>query len=226
MADPIRILIADDHAVVRSGLRALLALQEDMEVVAEARDGLEAVEHAGRHRPDVVLLDLEMPRLDGVQAIPKILESSPSSRILVLTSFATDEKVFPSIKAGAVGYLLKDSSADDLVASIRQVHRGESALHPVIARKVLSELAAPAEGPLTADPLTPRELEVLRLIAIGLGNSQIAAELVLSETTVRNYVSNVLNKLHLANRTQAALYAIRKGLAPVGGSEEAPDSPE
>ncbi len=221
MVDPrVRILIADDHAVVRSGLRALLSLQDDMEVVGEAKDGLEAVEQAGRRTPDVVLLDLEMPRLDGVQAIPKILEASPKSRILVLTSFATDEKVFPSIKAGAVGYLLKDSTADDLVSSIRQVHRGESALHPLIARKVLHELASPGEKPPTKDPLTPRELEVLRLIALGMGNSEIAAELVLSETTVRNYVSTILGKLHLANRTQAALFAIRKGLTGPGEGGE------
>jgi NarL family two-component system response regulator LiaR len=219
----IRILIADDHAVVRSGIRALLSLQDDMDVIGEAKDGLEAVERAGRWKPDVVLLDLEMPRLDGVQAIPKIYEVSPGSRILVLTSFATDEKVFPSVKAGAVGYLLKDSTAEDLVASIRQVHRGEAALHPVIARKLLHELASPSDQPPTTDPLTPRELEVLRLIALGMGNSEIAAELVLSEPTVRNYVSSILRKLHLANRTQAALFAVRTGLAPMGDAGGVPD---
>ena len=218
MGPRIRVLITDDHAVVRSGLRALLSLHDDIEVVGEAKDGVEAVEMAAENALDVVLLDLEMPRLDGVHAIPKILEASPKTRILVLTSFATDEKVFPSIKAGAVGYLLKDSTADDLVSSIRQVHRGQLALHPVIARKVLHELSSPGDRPPTKDPLTPRELEVLRLIALGMGNSDIAVELVLSETTVRNYVSTILAKLHLANRTQAALYAIRKGLT---GPEEA-----
>jgi NarL family two-component system response regulator LiaR len=214
----IRVLCVDDHEVVRAGLKALLALQEDIEVVGEARDGLEAVEGGKRLLPDIILLDLEMPRLDGIQAIPRILEVSPATRILVLTSFATDDKVFPSIKAGALGYLLKDSSAEDLVQSIRQVYRGESSLHPVIARKVLDELNRPGDLPLTTDPLTPRELEVLRLLALGLGNQAIADELVISEPTVRNHVSSILGKLHLANRTQAALWAVRKGLAT--GDEE------
>ena len=205
-------LVADDHAVVRTGLSTLLALQEDMEQVGEARDGLEAVDACAHLLPDVVLLDLEMPKLDGIQAIPKILEVSPGSRILVLTSFASDDKVFPSIKAGAHGYLLKDSTPEELIQSIREVHGGESSIDPAIAKKVLAELARPPELPLTSDPLTPRELEVLRLVAIGLGNLAIAKELVITETTTRNHVSSILSKLHLANRTQAALYAIRKGL--------------
>jgi NarL family two-component system response regulator LiaR len=215
--------IVDDHVVVRRGLRALLEGLDDMEIVAEAGDGLEAIDAVARHRPDVVLLDLEMPRLDGVQALPRILEACQSCRVLVLTSFATDDKVFPSIKAGAAGYLLKDSSAEDLVSSIRQVYRGEAALHPTIARKVLHELSMGSDRPPTTDPLTPRELEVLRLVALGLGNLQIAAELHLSETTVRNHVSAILAKLQLANRTQAALYAIRHGIAPLGEEGTDPD---
>ncbi len=217
----IRVLCVDDHAVVRAGLKTLLALQDDIQVVGEAGDGLEAVEACRNLQPDLVLLDLEMPRLDGIQAIPRILEVSPGSRILVLTSFATDDKVFPSIKAGALGYLLKDSSAEDLVQSIRQVYRGEASLHPVIARMVLEELNRPGDLPPSVDPLTPRELEVLRLVALGLGNQAIARELVISEPTVRNHVSRILDKLHLANRTQAALWAIRKGIA---SGEEAPNA--
>ncbi len=212
MAD-VRVLIVDDHDVVRRGLRTLLELVEDFDIVGEAGDGLQAVEAAGRLTPDVVLLDLEMPRLDGVGSIPKILEASPDSKILVLTSFATDEKVFPAIKAGALGYLLKDFTPEDLVAAIRDVNRGESRLHPQIARKVLDELANPADRPKTSDPLTGREVEVIRLMALGLGNQEIADELVISESTVRNHVSSILSKLHLANRTQAALYALRQGLA-------------
>jgi len=209
----IRVLIVDDHDVVRQGLRTLLELQDDFDIVGEAGDGLEAVDLVGRLSPDVVLLDLEMPRVDGVESIPKILQASPDSKILVLTSFATDEKVFPAIRAGALGYLLKDSTPEDLMAAIRDVSRGESRLHPRIARKLLDELAHPDDRPKTSEPLTGREVEVIRLIALGLGNQEIADELVIGESTVRNHVSSILSKLHLANRTQAALYALRKGLA-------------
>lgn len=209
----IRVLVVDDHEVVRKGVRTLLDLEADFAVVGEARDGLEAVQLAGDTHPDIVLLDLEMPRLDGVAAIPKILEASPQSRILVLTSFSTDERVFPAIQAGALGYLLKDSTPEDLVHAIRDVNRGEASLHPQIARKVLDELSRPPDRPKSAEPLTAREVEVLRLIAMGLGNQEIAEELVIGESTVRNHVSAILGKLHLANRTQAALYALRSGIA-------------
>jgi NarL family two-component system response regulator LiaR len=209
----IRVVIAEDHAIVRKGLRALLATEADITVVGEAADGREAVDEAARLQPDVVLMDLVMPELDGIEAIRQVLAARPQTRILVLTSFATDDKVFPAIKAGARGYLLKDSSPEELVRAIRQVYRGEGSLHPSIARKVLQEITGGSDRPPTPDPLTPREVEVLRLVARGLGNQQIAETLVLSEATVRSHVSAILGKLHLASRTQAALYALREGLA-------------
>ncbi len=218
MSDAIRVLVADDHLVVRRGVRALLATEPGIEVVGEAADGVEAVRAAAELAPDVLLLDLEMPRLDGVEALRRVLAERPGTRVLVLTSFATDDKVFPAIKAGALGYLLKDSDPDDLARAIRQVHRGESSLHPAVARKVLRELARSPERPPTPDPLSAREVEVLRLVARGLGNQEIADALGIGEATVRSHVSSILAKLHLANRTQAALYALREGLAR-------PDSP-
>lgn len=214
MTDPIRVLIVDDHAIVRKGTRALLDTEAGIEVVGEATDGREAVAQAQRLDPDVILMDLVMPGMDGIEAIGAITAEQPEARILVLTSFAADDKVFPAIKAGALGYLLKDAGPEDLVAAIRQVWRGESWLHPTIARKVLQEVSSPAsDQPPTADPLTKREVDVLQLVAQGLSNQQIAQELVITEGTVRTHVSNILGKLHLASRTQAALYALREGLA-------------
>ncbi len=218
MTKPIRVLITDDHAIVRKGIRALLATEHDIEVVGEARDGAEAVTRVGELRPDVILMDLVMPNLDGIEAIRQITARQPEARIIVLTSFAADDKVFPAIKAGALGYLLKDSGPQELVQAIHQVYRGEPALDPSIALKVLSELAHPPKAPLTPDPLTERELEVLRLIAEGRSNREIADKLVITEMTVRTHVSNILGKLHLASRTQAALYALRAGLASLDGS--------
>ncbi|MBN1484173.1 MAG: response regulator transcription factor [Chloroflexia bacterium] len=209
----IRVLIADDHTIVRKGVRALLNTEAAIEVVGEARDGQEAADAALCLRPDVILMDLVMPEMDGIEAIRQIMAQQPQARILVLTSFAADDKVFPAIKAGALGYLLKDSGPDELVRAIRQVYRGESSLHPTIARKLLQELAAPSQQPPTPDPLTSREVEVLRLVARGWSNQDVAAELVISEATVRTHVSNILGKLHLASRTQATLYALREGLA-------------
>jgi NarL family two-component system response regulator LiaR len=210
---PIRVLLTDDHAIVRKGVRALLATERDIQVVGEACDGEEAVAHAEALRPDVILMDLVMPKLDGIEAISQIMSKLPSTRILVLTSFAADEKVFPAIKAGALGYLLKDSGPEELVGAIRQVHRGEPSLEPSIARKVLLELShPPTQKSLTVDPLTGRELEILRLVAQGCSNKEIALKLSLSELTVRTHVSNILGKLHLASRTQAALYALQKGI--------------
>ena len=213
MTSPIRVLIADDHAIVRKGIRALLATEADIEVVGEAADGKEAVEKAERLHPDVILMDLVMPGMDGIEATRRITTRQPEIRILVLTSFAEDEKVFPALKAGALGYLLKDAGPEELVRAIRQVYCGESSLHPAIARKVLQELSRPPERPPTPEPLTKRELEVLRLIAKGKSNREIAEELVISEATVRTHVSNILGKLQLASRTQAALYALREGIA-------------
>jgi NarL family two-component system response regulator LiaR len=213
---PIRVLVVDDHLIVRKGVCALLATEPDIEVVGEAGDGQEAAAKAESLHPDVIVMDLVMPNMDGIQATRHILARQPDRRILVLTSFAEDDKVFPAIKAGARGYLLKDSGPDDLVRAIRQVYEGESSLHPAIARKVLAELSHPSSEPPTADPLTAREAEVLRLVAQGLNNRDIAAQLVISEATVRTHVSNILSKLHLASRTQAALYALREGLTSPG----------
>lgn len=211
----INILICDDQAIVRKGIRALLATEPDIEVIGEAKNGQEAINQTAALQPDVILMDLVMPEVDGIEAIRGITAHQPQARILVLTSFATDDKVFPAIKAGALGYLLKDSSPEDLVQAIQHVYRGEPSLHPTIARKVLHELSQPdeAEKPPTSEPLTERELEVLRLVAQGLSNRQIANELIISEATVRTHVSNILGKLHLASRIQAALYALDKGLA-------------
>lgn len=214
MTDAIRLLIADDHAIVREGLRALFATEPGLVVAGEAADGVEVVAQARALRPDVILLDMVMPRQDGLGAIAAIMRETPQARILVLTSFAEDEKVFPAIKAGALGYLLKDSTPQDLVRAIRSVHQGEASLHPTIARKLIRELTPPPLGLKPAvDPLTEREIEVLRWVAQGLSNDDIAEKLVVSERTVRTHVSNILDKLHLANRTQAALYALREGLA-------------
>ena len=212
-SNPIRVFIAEDHAIVRKGISALLALEPDMEVVGEASNGREAVSGIESTRPDVILMDLVMPEMDGIEAIQQVVARQPQARILVLTSFATDDKVFPAIKAGALGYLLKDSEPSDVVDAIRQVYRGESSLHPRIARKLMQELSHPADQPPTPDPLTEREMEVLGLVAQGKSNREIADDLTVTEGTVRVHVSSILSKLHLASRTQAALYALREGLA-------------
>lgn len=212
---PIHVLIVDDHEIVRKGIRALLATKRDIQVVGEARDGAEAVTQAQTLHPDVILMDLMMPKMSGIQATQEIIATQPDIRILVLTSFAADEQVFPAIKAGALGYLLKDSGPQELVQAIRQVFRGEPSLDPSVARKVLAELSSPTQKPLTHDPLTARELDILRLIAQGQSNKEIAEGLVLAEETVHTHVSNILSKLHLASRTQAALYALKEGIASV-----------
>jgi NarL family two-component system response regulator LiaR len=212
MPDLIRVLIVDDHPVVRKGINALLAGEEDIEIVGEASNGKQALEQVENSHPDVILMDLVMPEMDGIEAIQRISSLHPEIRILVMTSFTADDKVFPSIKAGALGYLLKDSDPEDMIRMIHQVYRGELSLHPMIARKVIQELNRPADQSLTPDPLTEREVEILLLIAQGLDNREIADRLNLRDATVRTHVSNILGKLHLANRVQATLYALRKGL--------------
>ncbi len=211
MQETIRVLIAEDHAVVRAGLKALIATEPGLEVVGDVGDGLEAVIRAQTLRPDVILMDLSMPRLDGINAIQQIKQENPQARILVLTSFIEDDKVFAAIKAGALGYLLKESSPDDLLRGIRAVHRGESWLHPAIAAKLIRDLHAPTSTAME-EPLTERELEIIKLVAQGLANKVIADRLEIAERTVRTHVSNILEKLHLANRTQATLYALKKGI--------------
>jgi NarL family two-component system response regulator LiaR len=213
MTAPIRVLIADDHAILRKGIRALLGTEPDIEVAGETADGLETVAQAEALRPDVILMDLVMPKMDGIEATRQISAQQPNVHILVLTSFAVDDKVFPAIKAGALGYILKDSGPAELVHAIHQVYRGQPSLEPSIALKVLYELSRPQTQPPTAEPLRERELEVLRLLAQGKSNREIAEQLLIAELTVRTHVSNILGKLHLASRTQAALYALKEGLA-------------
>jgi NarL family two-component system response regulator LiaR len=209
----IRVLIVDDHAVVRKGIQALLATEEDIEVIGEAEDGQEAISQYKDLGPDVLLLDLLMPKTNGIEVIQTVIEINPEAKILVLTSFAADEHVFPAIKAGALGYLLKDTDPQDLVNAIHQVYQGESSLSPTIARKVLQEISQKSTKPLIPDPLTNREIEVLKILAKGKNNQEIADTLTISETTVRTHVSHILGKLHLASRTEAALYALKEGMA-------------
>jgi two-component system, NarL family, response regulator LiaR len=211
----IRVAIADDHAVVRQGLRTFLELQDGMDVVGEAADGEEAVALVERTAPDVVLLDLVMPRVDGLEAIRRIREHAPATRILVLTSFADDHTVLPAVRAGAAGYLLKDVQPPELAGAIRTVHAGEALLAPSVATMLVEQLAA-EDGPAARDDdghhLTPRELEVLAELARGRANKAIAFELGVSERTVKTHVSNILGKLGFTDRTQAAVYAVEHGL--------------
>ena len=217
----IRVLLVDDHVVVRKGLRALLEREPGIEVAGEAENGQQAVQLAERLRPDVILMDLEMPVLNGIEATRQISARDPEARIVVLTSHAAEEDVFPALKAGAQGYLLKHSPPDEVLRAIRRAQDGETVLHPTIARMVLQDLRRPSppRQPPTSDPLSERELEVLRLIARGMSNQEIADTLVVGEATVRSHVSAILRKLQLASRTQAALYALREGLASLGDAD-------
>lgn len=208
----IKLLVVDDQTIVRKGIRALLEQVDDIRVIGEAADGEEAIAQTKALDPDVILMDLMMPKMDGITAIQEIQAGQFRARIIALTSFVTEDKVFPAIKAGAMGYLLKDSEPQDLITAIRKVNRGEPSLHPIVAKMVLEELGRPVKQPLTPDPLTEREVDIVRLVAQGLSNRQIAEQLVIGEATVRTHVGNVLNKLHLANRVQATLYALREGL--------------
>lgn len=212
----IKILIVDDHDFVRMGLKGFLSGYDDIKVVGEAGNGEEAVDLAEDLAPDIILMDMVMPVMDGIQAIEEIRNRKLDSKVIVLTSFATDDKVFPAIKAGAMGYLLKDSAPEELPSAIRKVYKGEPSLAPNIAQKLLAELAAPDEPEKpTPDPLTPREVETLKLVSQGKSNKEIAEELFVSEATVRTHMTNILSKLHLANRVQATLYALREGLASI-----------
>ena len=208
----IRVLIVDDHSVVRRGLSALLATEPGIEVAGEAADGREAVERAVELRPDVVIMDLVLPEFDGVEAIRRIRSHIPEIRVLVLTSFGSDEMLFPALKAGALGYLLKDASPEELVRAIRATAKGLSSLNQTVARRLLAELSGEGLSRPGRDILTQRETEVLCSLARGLSNDGIAGALHISEATVRTHVSNILFKLGLDNRTQAALYALREGL--------------
>ena len=209
----IRILVVEDQNVVREGIVAILSFQPDIEVVGEAQDGIQAVELAQKTRPDVILLDMVMPRQDGLTTIPQLRTVVPNARILVLTSFAESNRVYQAIKAGALGYMLKDTTRTQLLQSIRDVASGQASIHPSIAMKVIHEYDQSSEESYSTETLTRRELEALRLIARGLSNQEIATMLVVNERTIAKYVSSILNKLHVANRTQAALYAVREGLA-------------
>jgi NarL family two-component system response regulator LiaR len=209
----IRVLVVDDHAVVRQGLRTFLELQGDIVVVGEAADGDQALSAVSALEPDVVLMDLVMPRLDGVSAIERLREVSPATRVIVLTSFLDEDKVLPAVRAGAAGYLLKDVQPAELVRAIRIVDRGEALLHPAVAARVLRELAGDGARAERHELLTARELEVLALVARGRANKAIAFELGCAEKTVKTHVGNILGKLGLSDRTQAALYAVREGLA-------------
>ncbi|MGE5221827.1 MAG: response regulator [Omnitrophica WOR_2 bacterium] len=209
----IRVLIVDDHAVVRQGLRTFLELQDDIEVIGEAGDGTHSLEMIQQLKPDVVLMDLVMPGMDGITATRQIKTLGSGAQVIALTSFTEDDKVFPAIQAGACSYLLKDVSPDDLVEAVRAAARGEARLHPDIARKLMEQVA---QGKVAAEPgpidLTGRELEVLRLVAQGLSNREIADRLVISEKTVKTHMNSILGKLNLEDRTQAAVYALRRGL--------------
>jgi NarL family two-component system response regulator LiaR len=213
MTEKIRVLVVDDHEIVREGLRTILALEPDIELIGEAKDGVEAVEKALALSPDVILIDLVMPRKDGIQAIREIKAQTPDVRILVLTSFAEDSHVFPAIEAGALGFMLKDTTSATLIQAIHIVYRDEPSLHPTVARKLMAARSQKAQKDEQVEPLTNREQQILALLAKGLTNQSIADQLVLSELTVRTHVSNILAKLNLENRTQAALYALRHGMA-------------
>lgn len=213
-APPIRVLIVNDHRIVRDGIQSLLSEIDGIEVVGAAGDGCAGVALAEQVQPDVVLMDLLMPCQDGVEATRQLTARYPKMRILVLTSFITQDKVFPAIKAGAIGYLLKDTGSAELIESIQRVYRGEPSLDAKIASMMLAELSHPDHGEKSdVDPLTERELEVLRLVAQGLSNKEIAEQLSISPETARTHVNRILAKLHLANRVQATLYALRSGIA-------------
>lgn len=213
--EAITVMLIDDHRVVRQGLRDFLELQDDIDVVGEASSGEEGVQLARDLLPDIVLMDLVMPGIDGVETTRQVKTVSPSSKVIVLTSFSDDNKVFPAIKAGAISYLLKDISPEELAHAIRAAQRNEAVLHPEVAAKLMQEFSTPRSDSPPVDQLTPREMDVLRLVAKGMSNKEIADTLIISEKTTKTHLSNILSKLHLADRTQVAIYALRKRLVPM-----------
>jgi two-component system, NarL family, response regulator LiaR len=221
-ASPIRVLLVDDHQIVRKGLRALLETEPDIAVVGEAGSGRQAIALARELNPDVILMDLVMQETDGVEATRTILQHDRNAHVLVLTSYGSDNKVFSAIKAGALGFLLKDTRPEELIEAVRAAARGHSALDPGVARRLLREITHENAAGAGAEPLTQREEDVLRLVAKGFTNERIAQDLFISEATVRTHVGNILGKLDLSNRTQAALYALRTGLASLDEIDERP----
>jgi len=221
MNEPITVLLVDDHKLVRQGIRAFLEARPEFLVVGEAGSGAEAVKLAQEHVPEIVLMDLIMPGMDGVEATRQVKDISPRTQIVVLTSYYDDEHIFPALEAGATSYILKDVDMDELAIAIKRTAAGEVTLHPPVAERIVKELHGGSQdetNPFTQ--LTQRELQVLKLIANGLGNHEIAQELVISEHTVKGHVSNILSKLHLADRTQAAVYAWQKGVVRRGESRK------
>ena len=222
MNENITVLIVDDHTVVRDGLAALISAEEGMRVIGTAADGIEAVKLAGDLKPDVILLDLVMPQMDGVQATIEIRRKDPHARILILTSFAEDHQVFSAIKSGAMGYMMKDTSSEELIKAIRDTYHDRHVLQPEVARKLMRDIQIQDERSMHAKALTERETEILKQVALGKTNQEIADELVLSERTVRTHITNILAKLRLTNRTQAALYALREGIAHIPYTRDEP----
>lgn len=220
MADPnISLLIADDHLIVRKGILTLLRTEKGIQVIGEAETGREAIEGYFRLKPDILLLDLIFPDISGIEVIKEILKQDPEARIIILTSFAADDQIFPAIQAGALGYLLKDTDPEQLINAIYQVDQGESSLSPIIARRVMQEIFESGDKKPLPDPLTKREIEVLQILAQGRSNQEIARVLSISESTVRKHVSNILAKLQLASRTEAALYALKEGITTLSDLE-------
>jgi len=209
---PIQVLIVDDHAMVRQGMKALLKEYEDINVVGEAPNGLVAIQLVERLKPDVILIDLAMPVMDGIEAIKRIIAAHPDQRIVVLTSYTGDDKLIPAIKAGAMGYLVKDAQPEELIESIRSVNAGEPSLNPKIAWKLLHGTYSQEATKRTAEELSEREVEVLRLLTLGKTDQEIAKQLVLTDVTIRTHISRIITKLGLKNRVQAALYGIRSGM--------------
>jgi DNA-binding NarL/FixJ family response regulator len=220
----IRVLIADDQALVRTGFRVILNAEPDLEVVGEAADGRETIEAVRTQRPDVVLMDIRMPNLDGIEATRRLAAAAPAPRVLILTTFDLDQYVYEALRAGASGFLLKDASAEELLQAVRVVAAGEALLSPSITRRLIADYARrppPNERPAALDELTPRELEVLRLIARGLSNRDIARKLVLGDATIKTHVARIFAKLDLHDRTQAVVLAYETGLVTPGESETA-----